>query len=1030
MPSQRIRALFSFPAVLLAFVQAALTAQPVPFQLFSGLEWRLIGPFRGGRVLAVTGVPGDSRTFYFGAVGGGIWKTTDTGMVWKPIFDSQRIASIGAIAVAPSDPNIIYAGSGEADMRSDISFGDGIYKSTDAGQTWTNIGLRDSRQIGRIAVHPKDPNIVYVAALGHAYGPNSERGVYRSSDGGRTWRKVLDKGPDVGAIDLDLLTDDPGVIYAAMWRSRRPPWSTYAPLEGPGSGLYKSTDGGDSWTQLQGGGLPDGDWGRVGVAIAPGTHGQRIYALIEAKAAGLYRSDDGGKTWTHAGSDPRITSRAWYFSGVTADPKNPDVVYLPNVALYRTSDAGKSFSVVRGAPGGDDYHSLWIDPTDSSRMILGTDQGTTISVDGAKTWSTWYNQPTGQFYHVVTDNQFPYYVYGSQQDSGTAAVASRTDHGQITERDWFSVGGGESGYIAPDPRDPNVVYVNNTNGTLTRFDKRTSSGQVLTLWPAPAFGSEINMRKYRHPWTSPLVFSPNEPNTLYYGAQYVMKTTDGGLNWKAISPDLTGDARHKGEPAPSDSTSVENAKARGYGTVYTIAPSFLKVGQIWAGTDTGLVHLTRDGGKTWTNVTPPGLPDWSKITLIEPSHFDPGTAYAAVDRHRLEDYKPYLYRTRDFGKSWTAVANGIEEPAFLNAVREDPARKGLLFAGTELGVYVSFDDGDHWQPLQLNLPVTSVRDLAIHGDDLVIATHGRSFWILDNITVLRQLNSTIATSDAWLYQPATAVRTISEGFQGTPLPPEIPTAKNPPAGAILDYYLKASQDEVSIEILDRANQVVRRYSSKDHAPPPSRRGQGAIADIWLTPPAKLATQAGMHRFAWDLRYSVASATGPLAMPATYQARLNVGGKSYTQPLKVVLDPRSTGTPADLAKQFDLAMRAAREIGRASGVVRGIEDLRRQLGELKRNAAVVANPAIFTAITPLDADAEKLLVATRAVSTNLTAVLNVAESADRTPPSQAYALLDESAKSLDAQLGSWNALKGGRVAALNTQLRAKDLPAIP
>jgi photosystem II stability/assembly factor-like uncharacterized protein len=1013
---------------------ATLAAQPSG-SLFDGLRWRMIGPFRGGRAIAATGVPGDPNTFYFGAVGGGIWKTTNAGLTWSPIFDDQHVASIGAIEVAPSSPNVIYAGTGEADIRSDLSQGDGVYKSTDAGKTWRNVGLRDSHQIGRILIHPSNPDIVYVAALGHAYGPNAERGVYRSTDGGRSWQKVLDKGPDIGAADLAFEPENPQVIYATMWQARRPPWSVYGPLEGPGSGLYKSADGGDHWTQLTGNGLPEGPWRRSGVAVARGTRGQRVYALIDAASGGgLFRSDDSAKTWTRVGSDPRIDSRAWYFSSVTVDPKNPDVVYLPNVAVYRSTDGGKNFIVLKGAPGGDDYHYLWIDPTESARMILASDQGINISTDTGTSWSSWYNQPTAQLYHVITDTQFPYNVYGSQQDSGTAVVPSRTNHGLIAEYDRFSVGGAESGYIAPDPKDPNIVYVSDTYGTLNRFDKRTGQGQNITPWPAPAFGIDISQRKYRFPWTAPLVFSPVD-NALYYGSQYVLKTTDGGLNWQEISPDLTGAGVTYSKPTPPDGNlTIENAKTRGYGVVYSIAPSPITAGLIWAGSDTGLIHLTRDGGKTWTNVTPPGLSDWSKITQLEASHFNAGAAYAAVDRHRLDDNKPYLYRTRDYGKTWTSITTGIDAPSFVNAVREDPVRKGLLYACTETGVFVSFDDGDHWQSLQLNLPTVSVRDLVIHGDDLVIATHGRSFWILDDMSPLREVDSKVAASDAYLYQPATAIRMNEEPFQGTPLPPEIPKAQNPPDGAIIDYYLKsAPSSEVTLEILDAKNQLVRRYSSSDH--PTARRGRQAIADIWIVPPPSLTARAGMNRFVWDLRYSTASgatgdpenaqaARGPQALPGAYQVRVTVAGQHFTQPLKIVLDPRSAATPSDLAKQFDLAMRIAKELGRATDTAQQIGSLRRQLSDSRAKAS--GDSALLASIAALDADAAKIAGASGgrnadappsgliAIRAQLNAVLNVVDSADRTPPAQAYALFEQASRDLATQLAAWNSLKVGKL----------------
>src|SRR6202050_3277356 len=606
--------------LFLLLLSAAAIAQSVPSELVNGLKWRLIGPFRGGRAVAVTGVSGDSTTFYFGAVNGGIWKTSDAGTEWTPIFDSQPIGSIGAIAVAPSDPKTIYAGTGESDIRSDLSSGDGVYKSSDGGATWTHIGLDDTRQISRIVVDPKNPNVVYVGALGHAYGPNEQRGVYQSVDGGIHWTKALDAGPEIDVSDLAVCSVNPQILFAGTWNTHRPPWSTYAPIDGPGGGLYRSPDAGKTWTRLNGNGLPEGDWGRIGVDVAP--DGKRVSALIQAKKAGLYRSDDGGNTWVLENADPRLTSRAWYFHGITIDPQNSDVIYVPNVALYRSEDGGKTISIVRGAPGGDDYHQLWIDPRNSASMVLGTDQGTTISLDRGQTWSTWYNQPTAQLYHVITDNQFPYVVYGAQQDSGSAAVLSRTDHGQITPRDWFPTGGSESGYLAPDPKDPNIVYLSGTYGSVDRFNKRTGLSQDITPWPALTFGSEINQRKYRDPWTPVLIFSPADSTALYLGTQYVMKTLDGGLRWQPLSPDLTGSTQQPGEKAEGVATR-ENAKQRGYGVVFTIAASALNGETIWAGSDTGLIHLTRDGGKTWKDVTPAGLTAWSKISFIEASHFVP-----------------------------------------------------------------------------------------------------------------------------------------------------------------------------------------------------------------------------------------------------------------------------------------------------------------------------------------------------------------------------------------------------------------------
>jgi hypothetical protein len=622
-------------------------------------------------------------------------------------------------------------------------------------------------------------------------------------------------------------------------------------------------------------------------------------------------------------------------------------------------------------------------------MILATDQGATISVDGGNTWTTWYNQPTAQFYHVITDNQFPYMVYGTQQDSGTAAIASRTNHGQITDKDWHSVGGSESGYIAPDPADPNIVYVAGVYGGLTRFDKRTAQGQNITPWPSFQFNSDLPNWKYRYPWTPVLVFSPLDPATLYYGSQHLLKTTDGGLNWQEISPDLTGTSN--------------------LGVIFTIAPSPLQPGQIWVGTDTGVIHLTRDGGKTWSDVTPKSVTEWSKVTRIEASHFDPATAYAAIDRHRLDDYRPYLFRTRDYGRTWAHVTDGIAEPAFLNAIVEDPVRRGLLYAATEMGVSVSFDDGGRWQLLQFNLPATSVRDLAVHADDLVIATHGRSFWIMDDISPLRQANANVAASAAWLYKPAAAIRTSSEGFQGTPLPPEIPKAANPPEGAILDYYLAAAQDQVTLEILDGNNQTVRRYSSADQAPAPPR--PRPIADVWIPAALRLTGRAGMNRFVWDLRYACGTATGPQVLPGMYQVRLTVGGRAYSQPVRVVPDPRSAASPADLASRLDLGLKACRASEQTAEAVAQLRATRTRLNGLKLNASSNASaPALLREISSLDPELEQIMNGVSRANSDLRAVLGVAESADRRPPAQAWALFNQAGEELAAQLAKWNEVK--------------------
>ena len=940
----------------------------------AALRWRLIGPFRGGRVLAVTGVPGRPENFYFGAVGGGVWRTGDAGRVWTPVFDGPPSGSIGALAVAPSDPDVVYVGTGEADMRSDISYGDGMYRSTDGGRTFRAAGLRDSRQIGRILIDPHHPEVVLVAALGHGFGPNPERGVFRSADGGKSWQRVLYRDDATGAIDLAADPGDPRTVYAALWNVRRPPWSTYAPLGGPGSGLFRSSDGGLTWQELSGHGLPAGPMGRIGLAVAGGAP-RRVYALIDdPHQPGLYRSDDAGQTWLRVGTDKRITSRSWYFGGLTADPRDPDTVYVANVSLYRSTDGGRTFQTIKGAPGGDDYHSLWIDPSDPRRMILGSDQGAAVSVDGAATWSSWFNQPTAQIYHVATDDRFPYTIYGAQQDSGTAAVVSRSDAGQITFRDWFSTGTGESGYILPDPTDPDAVYGGNPGGQLFRYSRRTSQVQDISPTVGPAGGETGTGVVYRYPWTPALAISPHPPHAIYQGSQYVHRSTDRGTSWMVISPDLTLGPQ---QPAPARPGRKGTAAAERSGeragaaradraaladsdkaVIYSIAPSPLRVGEIWAGTDSGLIHLTLDDGRTWRDVTPPGLPEWSMVSLVEASRYDAGTAYVAIDRHQVDDLRPYALRTRDYGKSWTPIAAGIAGTAYVHAVREDPERRGLLYAGTESGVYVSFDDGDHWQTLQLNLPAASVRDLAVHGDDLIAATHGRSFWVLDGLAPLRQLDAAVVASPLHLFTPAPAVRRRRGENRETPLPPETPAGSNPPAGALIDYWFAAEPSgEVTLEIFDEHGEQVRRFASAD----PVRRPEdtAAYATYWLRPAGPLARHAGLNRFIWDLRYpppptfrpqasmdavygedTPLEPEGPLVLPGTYQLKLTADGRTATVALRVDRDPRVEVPAAALAGQLALARRIDAALAES---YQAIQQLREADGRLAQLAAPLTSP---------------------------------------------------------------------------------------
>lgn len=1043
----------SFACLLLSIVSLILlcwlvpvrtAAQPFDASLFSGMRWRLIGPFRGGRSLTVTGVRGQPNLFYFGAVGGGVWKSDDAGRVWTPIFDSQPIASIGAIEVAPSDPNVIYVGSGEADMRSDISYGNGMYKSTDAGRTWTRIGLEDSRQIGRVLVDPRNPNRVFVAALGHAYGPNAERGVFRSTDGGKAWEKVLYKDENIGAIDLAFDSQDPQTIYAALWATRRPPWNVYPPAYGPGSGLYKSTDGGNTWVQLTAHGLPSEGLGRIGIAVAPNDH-NRVYLIIDAKEGGLYRSDDSGQNWRRVAAEQRIWGRGWYFCNVTVDPKDPDTVYVSNTSLYRSRDGGKSFIALKGAPGGDDYHQLWINPDDPQRMILASDQGVIVSVNGGQTWSTWYNQPTGQFYHVATDNRFPYWIYGAQQDSGAAGTESRSTHRGISFRDWKPIGaGGENGYIAPDPLSPGIIY----GGTVTRNDLNT--GQDQNISP-----TVTRRGLYRRTWTLPLVFSTLDQKQLYFGTQILFRTSDGGQTWQTLSPDLSRE--DPGVPPNLDpATAADGPNNKRRGVIYTIAPSPLRAGEIWVGTDDGLIQVTRDDGKTWHNATPPELTAWSKIGLIDASRHEANTVYAAVDRHRLEDYRPHIYRTHDGGKTWKHVTSGIPDGSFVNVVREDPVRNGLLYAATETCVFVSFNDGDWWQPLQFNLPNASVRDLVIHENDVVIATHGRAFWVLDDVTPLRQLGAQVAQSNAWLFKPQTAWRVRPGSDNGTPLPLDEPVGENPPNGAIINYYLKSlPSGSVTLEILDGAGKRVRLYSSTDQ---PQRVDPNTlnIPAVWIQPAKPLSAEPGMHRFVWDLRYEgvaggrggrFGGGSGPWAPPGQYVVTLTVAGNSPTESLTVKMDPRVKTPQADLMKQFELGQQIHSTVGQISQASR--EATRVQTGLKFLLPRVEGQGALSNAVMALNQKIDEIAgvapganpgssgveepssdqSSLRYLSGALGSLAGMVQSADVAPGADAVAAFQQEQQMSRKMLSQWEEIKAKDLPQLNTLLRGANLPPI-
>ncbi|MEZ5317840.1 MAG: hypothetical protein R2752_10605 [Vicinamibacterales bacterium] len=909
----------------------------VPPAAYSGLHWRMLGPFRSGRTDAASGVPGRPYEFYFGAVNGGVWKTINAGRSWEPVFDDQPVASIGALAVAPSKPDVVYVGTGESTLRDSMSYGNGMYRSTDAGHTWTHVGLDDTQHIVRVAVDPKNADVVYVAALGHLYEANDERGVFKSTNGGATWTKVLFKGPDVGASEVVIDPTNSRVVYAALWNTRRPPWFTYPPSNGPGGGLFKSTDAGATWTAMTAG-LPGACIGKAGIGISP-ANPRRLYAVVddflpegaapgtpcpstptppapagagrgggggaaaEPQQGGVFRSDDAGATWTKLSGDMALWGRGWYFEHVVVDPKNADIVYVSNVSISRSTDGGRTWEALRGSPGGDDYHQAWISPDDSNVMISSGDQGAIISTnvlaDPADVeWTSWLNQPIAQIYHLSVDYRFPYWITGAQQDSGAVAVRSRGKFGEIWQRDWEPIGaGGESGMTAGDPLHPGIVY----GGTGQRYDMALNTSVGPTTSPRTPDGEAA-----RTDWTQPLVLSPADPHALYYANQYVFKSTDAAASWTRISPDLT--RPDPGVPASLDPTSAGDVDRNDKrGVVYTIAPSPIMLPKLWVGTDDGLIHLTTDDGGHWQDVTPAAVGPWSRITTIEASHYDVDTAYATVDRHQLNDFDPHLYRTRDNGRTWQEITRGIPKGAYLHVVREDPATRGLLVAGSERGAYVSFDDGDSWQSLQLNLPTTSVRDFQFYGNDLIVATHGRGFWVIDDIAPLRQAPAAAAT-DVYLFKPSVAIDVIQGGDNGTPVQKDEPQAENPPDGAYIDYYLKNdATGDVTIEVLNEAGDVLQTFGTGTAAGGRGRGGRGGgrgggipnTSILWRMPPAPFATTAGMHRVVWSPRGGGrgfggggrGGRGGGAPTTGTFTVRLTAGGRTFTQPLVIQPDPR-------------------------------------------------------------------------------------------------------------------------------------------
>jgi len=962
---ERLRFVIFVPLILWAMTNLWAA---VPQSAYSDLSWRLLGPFRGGWATAVAGHPGKATTFYFGAADGGVWRTDNAGVTWRPLFDHEGSASIGALTLAPADPEVIWVGTGQIQQRWDIVDGDGVYRSTDGGQTWQHLGLAESGHIGDLWVDPRSADTAIVAALGHVFGPGGQRGLFRTEDGGVTWEKVLYVDDTTGAADIAFDPQTPDLLYASMWQLQRHPWLDYfQPAVGPSSGIYRSMDGGRTWAAVAGAGLPEPPLGRIELAVAPGHDSQRVWASVQTGSGGtLYRTEDGGATWEQVNDDNTLASS--YMGWLAADPADGDTVWAGGQPLRRSTDGGASFTIVRSSPGGDDYHALWIDPADARRMITGADQGAVITFDGGETWSSWYNQPTGQFYRLAVDEQFPYRVYSGQQDSGTVSIASRSDYGRISFRDWNPVGGDERDGDVPDPGDPDIVFGAGLGGRISRWDARTGQVQNVSPWPQSSYADDPVKVRYRYDWITPLAISAAPPHAMYTAAQVVFRSLDGGQNWDVISPDLTG---AEPDPGDCDNPSVERATACGYGTIFALAPSPLEEGLLWVGTNNGRVFLTMNGGGLWHNVTPGDLEDWSRVNLIEASPTDPDTAYLAVDRHRLDDFRPRAYVTHNAGTSWREIGHDLPDGAWVNVVREDPSQPGLLYAGTSRGVHVSFDDGEHWQSLQLNLPTTGINDLLVHQGDLVVATQGRALWVLTQVTPLRHLAMATPGDKAELVAPAPAVRLRFNQNKDTPLPPEEPTGENPPAGAILDYILPAEfSGEVRLAVLDNDGSVIRTFDSESL--PPRANARVYFAETWLGDPEPLAATPGHHRFVWDLRfeppptleskYSIAAVPemetpilpqGAFVLPGSYTVRLTAGSDSVSQTLDVVLDPRETATMAELAELLEFQQDVAALLQRAVALA---ED---HPGQEQEEASAGSLKSVAKALTELATDLEQV-----------------------------------------------------------------------
>jgi photosystem II stability/assembly factor-like uncharacterized protein len=1049
--------------------------------LLQALEWRCIGPYRGGRVVAVAGDPVDPAVFYFGACAGGVWKTTDGGTYWENVSDGVlRTAAVGAIAVAHSDPHVIYAGMGECCIRGDVSHGDGVYKSTDAGQSWTHVGLQDTRHIARVRVHPQNPDLVYVAALGHVYGPNMQRGVFRSADGGKTWDHILFRSDNAGAVDLSLDPSNPRLLYAAIWEARRTPWSLTS--GGPDSSLYRSTDGGDTWTELTNNpGLPPGLKGRIGVAVSPAKSG-RVWALVEAEDGALFRSDDGGATWQRLSDDRNLRLRFWYYGHVFADPQDPDTVYVLNIQAWKSTDGGRTFTQLT-TPHGDN-HDLWIDPRHPQRMIEGNDGGACVSFNGGASWSTIYNQPTAQFYHVTADTRSPYRVYGTQQDNSAMCVPSRSDRGAILSGECYFVGSSESGYIAVRPDNPDIVYSGaigsapGGGGVLLRYDHHTGQVRIITVWPEAYGGWGAKDLKYRFQWTYPIALSPHDPSILYAAGNVLFRSTDEGMSWEAISPDLTRHDATKLEPSGGPITK-DTTGAEHYCTIFAFAESPHERGVFWSGSDDGLIHLSRDGGQTWDNVTPKDLPDWTLISMIEASPHHPATAYVAATRYKLDDVQPYLFKTSDYGRTWQKITHGIPAHDFTRVIREDPARRGLLYAGTETGVYVSFDDGASWQSLRQNLPAVPVYDLVIKDHDLVAATHGRSFWILDDLAPLHQMAEPMLDKPAHLFTPRPSLRvpppmgfgrqpgpgknyTLALGVpatyyetltpQGQTLRTFIDAGKNPPDGVTVTYHLQQPPEgEVTLSFCDADGQLIRRFSSRAVNEQPASTGPKE---------PRVPTAAGLNRFVWNLRYPDArrvpgdatterSLAGPLAPPGMYQVQLGAGGETYTAPFEVRKDPRVVATQADFAAQFGLLMRIRDKLSDTHDAINRLRGIRQQVEDwVRRDEALPAGGSAAEAVSQAAnglkqklAAIEDELIQSRArvqqdqlnfpmrLNAKLAALTSVVASADGAPTQQSYDVFHDLSTRIDQQLIRLQEVVERDVAAFNDLIRQSAIPAI-